>query len=143
MSKLDIMAELPKLSAQDRAKIQGRLWLAAKFDELGALEDGWHDGGGVAFDAERLSFVAARMVGHFPEKLPLPAVVPTPDGNLLLEWSTPGDPSIDLDLVELTADFHSFGTGAGEVERAFRLEREAAWPAFFAFLSEHIDQRPA
>jgi hypothetical protein len=131
------------LSAQERFDIQGRLWLAAKFDELGALEAGWYDGGGVALDADQLSFVAARMVRQCPERLPLPAVVPTPDGNLLLEWSAPGEPSVDLDLGKLTADFHSFRDGGGEIERKFNLARKEAWPTFFAFLSEHIEQSAA
>jgi hypothetical protein len=142
MSKLEIIAELPELSAQDRAEIQGRLWLAAKFDELGALKDGWHDGGGVALDRDRLSFVAASMVRHFPEKLALPAIVPTPDGNVLLEWNAPGTPSVDLDLGDLAADFHTFGAEGVEVERAFNLATKEAWPAFFTFLSRYIDQRP-
>jgi hypothetical protein len=83
------------------------------------------------------------MVGHYPAQLPLPAIVPTPEGNLLFEWDAPGDPSVDLRLDSMRATFHSFQAGETEIEREIPLTTDAAWSQFFALLNERLQQRPA
>ena len=137
---LDPAGRLQKIISVESLELQPDYQLAAKFDELSGIANGWHDGAGVALDAAGLSHIASKMVGHYPEKLPIPAIVPTPDGGLLFEWATPGEPSVDIHLGNLTADFHTFGAGGVEVEHEFNLANAEAWAEFFAFLSEHIEQ---
>ena len=95
--------------------------LAEKFDELSQLKAGWHDGQGTALDADKLKIVAQTLTSFYPEHLPLPTIVPTPDGNLLLEWDVEGDPSMDINLGRLTASFHAFGPHGEDVEAEFSL----------------------
>ncbi len=117
--------------------------LAARFEALGKLRDGWLDGRGVAPNKEKIAQLAEFIVGAFPENVPLPAIVPTPEGNLLLEWSTSGAPSIDIDLHRLTADFHSLESGGGEIERQFTIASSADWLKVAAILKERIADREA
>ena len=137
----DSWDQLQKVVSVDSLEVQPDFQLAAKFDELRALESGWYDGQGVAPDKAKLDRIAARMIGHYPEKLPLPSIIPTPDGNLLLEWDAMGEPSVDLKLSDLKADFHAFKSGRGDVEREFNLSQEEEWIQFFGFLSQNIASR--
>ena len=94
---------------------------------LGATEDGWHDDQGLAPQKETLNVIANQIIRHFPEKLPLPAIVPTPEGNLLFEfeWSVPGDPSLDVRVSDLRAELYAFWDGADDIEREFALSGQA------------------
>ncbi len=130
----DSWENLVKVVSVDSLEIQPDYQLANRFDELRNLPDRWHDGQGKVPDREKLDEVAARMIGHYPEKLLLPAIVPTPEGNLLLEWSAPGDPSLDIELSSLRGEFHAFQPQNSDLERQFDLSRAEDWPGLFAFL---------
>ena len=117
--------------------------LTARFDALLSLEDGWLDGEGVAPDKTKLVFVARKMASHYPKLLPLPAIVSTPEGNVLLEWDVPGNPSVDFDLSSLRAAFHAFQPDETETESEFLLTSDLAWKHFFDFLKEEIQRRAA
>jgi hypothetical protein len=114
-----------------------------QFDELARLEAGWYEGRGVAPDTNKLKIIACKMVDAYPEHLPLPTIVPTQDGNLLLEWDADGDPSTDIDLANMQASFHAFGSSGKDVEADFDLSMEVGFEYFFAFLSIHIQSRSA
>jgi len=111
--------------------------LSTEFDEISQLENGWFEGGGLAPDADRLSRVSRKLISDYPDKLPLPQIVHTPDGNLLLEWESEGDPSLDIDLAALQASFHAFGANDEDMERDFSLDA-SGWSDLFAFLDENI-----
>jgi len=115
--------------------------LVTLFDELAQLEDGWYEGQGIAPDKNKLESVAQKFIDFYPENLPLPAIVPTQDGNILLEWDAEGDPSTDIDLGDMRASFHIFGTIGEDVEADFVLSTENGFESFFAFLSAHIQSR--
>ncbi|EIL87441.1 hypothetical protein AB7849_03170 [Rhodanobacter sp. 115] len=117
--------------------------LAMRFDDLIQLKDGWYEGQGIAPDRDKLAIVAEKLIGAYPERVQLPLIAPTPNGNLLLEWEAVGDPSVDIDLAEERASFHSFGDRNGEIEMDFPLGTDSDWKSFFAFLSEHIKQQSA
>jgi len=115
--------------------------LAEKFDELAQLKAGWLDGRGTAPDAENLKNIAQILTNCYPEHLPLPTIVPAPDGNLLLEWNANGDPSMEIDLGNMTASFHAFGPNGEDVEAKFPLrgvEDDRDVESLFAFLSAHL-----
>lgn len=137
VAAFDAGGHLQKVIWIDSLELQPDYQLAARFDELGAIENGWHDGTGLALDPGALSQIVSRMIGHYPETLPLPAIVPTPGGNLLFEWETEGEPSVDIHLANMAADFHMF-LDEGEIEKEFNLTNADTWPQFFAFLSQHI-----
>lgn len=124
-------ARARSVEAQPNDQIAGRL------AQIGALADGWHDGQGVAPDPHRLSTVRKNLIGCYPANLPLPVIVPTPDGNLLLEWKGPAAASLDLRLADMAGDFHAFSAG-GDIEESFPLLTPRDWIAFFNFLTPHV-----
>jgi hypothetical protein len=102
------------------------------------MQPGWFEGQGVALDTEKLVIVADKLVADYPERLMLPSIVPTQDGNLLLEWATDGSPSLDIFLASLRASFHAFDPNGDDIERDFNLESPAEWQSLYGFLSDSI-----
>ena len=110
------------------------------FASLESLQDGWMDGSGLAPDRDALSLVVEQMARKYPNELPMPAIVPTPEGNLLFEWEAPGDPSIDLELSRTTAVFHRFASDGSDEERKFYLANQRGWSELFRFLQAVIQR---
>ncbi len=133
---------LERVISVDSLEVQHDYQLAARLEELGSLKKGWYGGQGLNLDAKKLNRLSQLLIGHYPEAVAVPAVVPTPEGNLLLEWDAPGDPSVDIDLQSLTAEYHAFSPDYGDVERSFDLATETAVPEFCQFLQDNI-QPPA
>lgn len=134
---------LQKVVTVESLEIQRNYELVKRLDELSELQAGWLDGDGVVLDPNQLALVSEKFASHFPERVPLPVIVPTPEGNILLEWALPGHPSVDIFLKEASAEFHSFGIDGVEIEREFRLADENTWEQFFAFLSEQLKEQAA
>lgn len=134
---------LQKVVSVESLEVQKNYDLAKRFDELGELPSGWLDGDGTALNSDQLALISERFANHFPEQIPLPVIVATPTGNILLEWTLPGHPSVDLSLSRLIAEFHSFGPDGVEVEGDFELTDENAWQRFFAYLSEQLKEQTA
>lgn len=134
----DSWDRLQKVVSVESLEIQPNYELAMKFDELRLLEDGWYDGHGLAPQKEKLDVIADHIIRHFSDRLPLPAIVPTPEGNLLFEWNTPGEPSLDVRVSDLTAEYHAFHEGAGDIEHEFHLSGSAEWASLFGFLADNI-----
>ena len=138
----DSWEKLQKIVSVDTLAVQPDYQLIAKFDNLAALDDGWFEGQGIAPDKGFLAAVAERFIGIYPEDLPLPFIIPTPEGNLLLEWDTQGSPSIDLELESMQAVFHAFQPSGEDVERDFTLVTDDDWAEFFAFLNQNLEHNP-
>ena len=141
IAAFDSYDALQKVVSVESLEIQRNYELVKRLDELADLENGWLDGDGVAFDINQLALVSEKFEGHFPERIPLPVIAPTPAGNILFEWALPGHPSVDLFLSESIAEFHSFGIDGVEIEREFRLAEDNVWEHFFAFLSEQLKEQ--
>lgn len=142
VASYDSYERLQKIKSIDSLEIVRNYELAGKFDELAQLNDGWFEGNGFAPDANALALVSEKMIANYPDKLPLPQVVPKQDGNLLLEWMADGDPSLDIDLVASQASFHAFDINNDDIERDFALNA-AGWEMLFAFLGDNIKARNA
>lgn len=139
----DSWDKLQKVVSVESLDVQPNYQLSAGFDALMEITDGWLDGAGVAPDKTKLSNIAEEMIGRYPENLPIPAMVPTPEGNLLLEWNVAGDPSVDFDLGSSTAYFHAFCQDGTEIEREFVLSDAGSWAQLYSFLNETLEQRLA
>jgi hypothetical protein len=143
IATFDSSDRLLRVIGVESLEIQPNFTLVSRFDELAEIKDGWHDGAGLAPSAIALAHIAERFAAHFPERTPLPAIVPTQDGNLLVEWDALGEPTVDIDLNSFTASFHAFGDDAADIEKDFSLDSESQWTEFFAFLSLNIKPKLA
>lgn len=143
IATFDSWDALQKVIDIESLEIQRNYELAKRFDEISELADGWLDGGGLAPDRDRLAVVAEKLAAHFPEDVPLPAVVATPDGNVLLEWRMSGHPSVDILMPGLVAEFHAFAPEGGDIDRDFVLANDEVWEQFFTFLGEQLRGRQA
>jgi hypothetical protein len=114
--------------------------LDAAFNDLAKLKEGWYDGEGKALDPENLANIADIFITHFPECMPLPAIVPTFDGNLLIEWDIDGLPSIDIDIAAKTARFQVFGLNNYEdlIKINFSLKDKSSIQLFFSILKDYV-----
>ena len=135
--------QLQRVNYVDSLEVIKNYDLANRFDELAQMEAGWYDGEGEAPKRGQFELFVQKMTELYPEQLPLPSIVPTQDGNLLLEWEATGDPSADIDLDTLQASFHAFGENGEDLERDFHLTDENSYKAFFTFLSERISRSEA
>lgn len=139
----DSWDKLQKVNSVESLEVQKDFQLAARFEELRTLKNGWHEGSGLTPDGQSLDQIADRMVGHFPTALPLPAIIPTPEGNLLFEWNSPGQPSLDIQLPQLKAEFHAFREDAEDIEYEFDLSVEEDWQKLYSTLLQTTGNRTA
>lgn len=139
VAAFDSWDRLQKVIEVESIDMQPNYEVAQKFEGLAALEDGWFDGDGKAPPKDALREFTGMMVRHYPVTLKLPAIVPTPEGGILLEWRQPGTPSVDLDLANRVAEFHQLLPSGGDQEVTFALKNDPDWEAFIAFLNERID----
>lgn len=134
----DSWDRLQKLISVESMEVVRNYAIATRMDELAQMRAGWFEGQGAALDADKLAIVADKLIADYPERLILPSIVPTQDGNLLLEWAADGSPSLDLLLSSLQASFHAFGPNGNDIEREFKLESAVEWQSLFGFLSDSI-----
>ncbi len=140
IASYDSYERLQSVDQVEAISLQANYEIATKLDALASLEDGWYDKLGKAPSKDALTEVTRMMVHLYPEDLKLPAIVPTPEGNILLEWNQAGEPSVDIDLATRVAEFHAFGPNEEDIEQSFVLKDEAAWKSFFRFLGQHIQR---
>ena len=108
--------------------------VAARLNELRAMQDGWLDGDGVAPPHVGLDWLADAFNRHYPDDLPLPYAYPTPEGGVQMEWSLgPFEISLEIDLASHSAEWFwvEIPTDA-EDERMLNLDDETAWDWFAA-----------
>ena len=133
----DSYERLQKVISIESLEVTKNYAISARFDEISQIENSWFEHGGLAPDADRLSGVSEKLIADYPDKLPIPLIVPKQDGNILLEWKVEGDPSLDIDLTSLQASYHAFGADDEDVERDFNLDA-AGWQSLFTFLNDNI-----
>lgn len=123
----DAWENLKKVLEITEWEIQMNYQIAQKLEPFTQLEDGWCGEGSKAFDSDALGQLADRIATCFPVKVSLPAIVPTQDANLLLEWNCPGHPSVDINISTLYAELHAFAPDESDIEATFDLNIESDW----------------
>lgn len=109
------------------------------FGKILALKDGWYNGRGVAPNKQWVRNFAHLWRQFWPRSLPLPAAVPTPDGNVLLEWKGYGNVTVDLDIGKEKAYFHAIDKSGKDIEREFSLAAGGKGTVeFFKFVAGYI-----
>lgn len=139
----DAWDRLKRILSAESSEVLRNFQIASRLDELAQLAPGWFEGAGLAPDKERLSQFAEQLVSVYPDSLALPAIFPTQEGNLLLEWDAAGDPSLDVRLVDFTASYHAFDESGADLEGDFTLSTEAGWSELLSFLSTNLRKRQA
>lgn len=109
--------------------------LISSIEEFANLPAGWLEGVGVAPDAEAVNWLTNEIAKTFPEGLEYPAVAPTEDGNVILEWIRP-DARIELEanFAERQIELYSTNLASGDfVEQIFSQDE---WAAAFARVTQ-------
>lgn len=85
----DVNDRLKAIKEIEQLEIVPHYALTSAIDELNGLEDGWLEGHGIAPDPKDLARLSEELIESFPPGIDYPAVVPTEDGNVSLEWIKP------------------------------------------------------
>lgn len=85
----DVNDRLKSIKEIARLEIVPHYALTTAIDELNDLQEGWLEGGGVPPGSKNLAVLSGKLVEHFPVGLRYPAVVPTEEGHVSLEWIKP------------------------------------------------------
>jgi hypothetical protein len=93
--------------------------LTAGIDSLASLKDGWLEGQGVAPSSENLNWLSNELTKIFPDSLEYPAVVPTEDGNVVLEWIRPQSRiELEVNFVDERLEIYSTNLNTNQFEEA-------------------------
>lgn len=142
IGSFDAKDEIQKMVAVESIDATRNQALSARFDEIAQLKNGWFNGFGSAPQPSSLARLAGKMVAEYPSDLPIPQVVPTQDGDILFEWNSVGEPSLDINLRTQLASFHAFQIDGTDSEAEFDLSQDD-WTSLFSFLSERLKDGPA
>ena len=116
IGKYSRQGKLQSIESVEHISILDDLDVPARLDELGTLQDGWFEGGGVAPTKTGLDWFSMMFEGNFPNDLPLPYLYPTPDGNIQAEWSiAPNEITLEIDLKSKSGEWHCLNTDTSNV----------------------------
>lgn len=78
-----------------------------RLEELRLLEPDWLDGEGSPLDPAGLDWLESVLRDQCAVKMPVPYICPSPDGQVLFEWSiTPKSASLEIDLAKRKGYWH-------------------------------------
>ncbi len=99
VGRFDRNSRLHEIEKVEHVTILDPLDIEVRIDELKLLGTGWLDGKGVPPAHEGLDWLVDSFDEYFPDDIRLPFLFPTPDGNMLAEWSLKSwAPSLEIDL---------------------------------------------
>ena len=138
----DAFDHLQKIEETHHLELLPNQALAAKIEDLAALQDGWFDGQGKAPDKDQLAWATDRLVASFPEILPFPHIGPTPEGGLFMEWiHKPWRVSAELLLPTHRCELQATNTVTGNTtDKDCDLDQSGAWPELYAFVRDHLSK---
>ena len=114
--------------------------LAAQFEKLGAVEDGWMEGSGRRVDAGLISRVSDCLLSTFPEDLAFPFICPTPTGGIFLEW-TLGDWMLSAEFFagSTQCELQAVNTKTSEVlDEDHTLDGAESFAAMYEFIRRFV-----
>lgn len=85
----DVNDRLKSIKAFEQMEVVPHYALLSAIDDLNTLQNGWLEGHGIAPDPRDLARLSEKLVESFPHGIVYPAVIPTEDGNVSLEWIKP------------------------------------------------------
>ena len=133
IGRYDRQGHLSGLDSIDQVTPLDRLDVAARLDELRAMQNGWLDGAGSAPSHQGLDWLSANFESHFPDDLPLPYLYPTPEGGIEAQWSLEANSIIlEIHLDTHQGDWLRFAKEDDDNEdsQIFDLDDADAWQQF-------------
>ena len=107
VGRFDVNDKLLELVNVEHVVPLDPLDIVVRIDELRSLKPGWLDGKGKSLDQSQLVWVVETFKNFYPDDARLPYLFPTPDGNLLAEWSLEQNSvSLEIDLSDRWAEWH-------------------------------------
>lgn len=109
--------------------IEAPLETGLRIEELKRLKAGWLDGKGVALSHVGLDWLSIAWETYYPGDLPLPFLFPTPEGDVLAEWSqVPHAITLQIDLSQHSGAWHALNLETAKEEtRTLNLNEVVAW----------------
>lgn len=105
--RYDLSDRLLELISVEHVVPVDPLDIGIRIEELKQLQPGWLDGKGEAFDEDGLQWLVDAFATQFPDDATLPYLFPTPERNVLAEWSLgPNAVSLEIDLSNRSAEWH-------------------------------------
>jgi len=116
--------------------------ISVRLSELSKLEDKWYDGiNGKALNNERLELFKNYFENYFNNDLTLPAIFPTINGDIVLEWKKDyNEISLDVNLSNFNSSLFYFEmqNDDNDFEKQLDLNLEQNWVLLNSLITEHI-----
>lgn len=109
--------------------------MSRRLEEIASWQDGWLDGIGTVPETEALEAFAGDLIESYPADLPLPGITLTAEGELVMEWHSPAEAIVDIDLATNIGEFQAF---ENELEESIDFNSEQGWSAFYSLLNKTI-----
>jgi hypothetical protein len=98
--------KLVRIAAIESMDLLDPFDVSLRLQQLSTLQPGWYDGSGKAPDKAALQQFAEQYSLYFDAGLPLPAIFPTAEGNIQLEWDfANGGILLEIQLSDLSAEY--------------------------------------
>ncbi len=117
--------------------------VAARLDELRAMQDGWLDGDGIAPPHDGLDWLAGTFSRCYSGTVPLPRIYPTEEGGVRMEWDHNANVIIlEIDLSARAGDWLWFDRNSDSYqERRLDLDDIANWQWMASEIGDKISER--
>jgi hypothetical protein len=127
----DVNDRLKSIKEIDQLEIVPHYALTTAIDDLSNLKDGWLEGRGVAPSGLDLLKLSEDLVESFPPRIDYPAIVPTEEGNVSLEWIKPAARvELEVNFAENRLELYATDIDADTfVDETFKMED---WAGAFA-----------
>lgn len=135
VGSFDSHDSLRKVLRVHAIKIQKNFQLSRRLEEIASWQDGWLDGIGNVPETEALEAFAGDLIESYPDDLPLPGITLTAEGELVMEWHSPAEAIVDIDLATNIGEFQAF---EDELEESIDFNSEQGWRAFYSLLNRTI-----
>ncbi|AYO58116.1 hypothetical protein CO230_08275 [Chryseobacterium sp. 6424] len=122
--------KLVKIDEIESANILDPLDVSVRLKNLSELKDGWYHGEGKGLNSENLKKFENAFSSFYDSHLPLPAIFPTIDGHIQLEWSiNQSEISLEVNTDDFTAEYFASDINSDDFEEVHlsSLLQEHAW----------------
>jgi hypothetical protein len=121
--------KLVRIDSIENIDLIDDLDIAARVEELKLLKDGWLDGKGKALGSNSLKWLSDSFDQLYDQKLPLPRLFPTPEGNIHAEWVfNEWEISLEIDLTTKISEYQAVNTASlKEINDTYDLNDSNSW----------------